>query len=114
MAKASKRPLKRIPTFRSEAEESRWYGMHQHDLDEYINMDDAEMSEAQTAGERGGMTEAISLRLPRRVLTELRRLAEQQDIKYQTLIKQWLTERLAQETAPPTTHRPPSRRARAA
>ena len=88
--------------------------MHQHDLEEYIDMSDAEMGEPETTGDRGGMTEAISLRLPRRVLTELRRLAEQQEIKYQTLIKQWLTERLAQESAPSTTHRPPNRRSRAA
>jgi predicted DNA-binding ribbon-helix-helix protein len=114
MAKESKRPLKRIPTFRSAAEEARWYGAHCHDLHEYIEMEDAKLVESQASGDRGGMTQAVSLRLPRQLLTGLRRVAEQQEITYQMLIKQWLTERLAQESAPSTARRPPSRRSRAA
>ncbi len=114
MAKESKRTLKRIPTFRSTAEEARWYGMHTHDLHEYMDMDDAELVEPRANGDRGGMTQAISLRLPQRLLTSLRRVAERQEISYQTLIKRWLTERLAQEHAPSTAHRAQSRRARAA
>lgn len=114
MAKESKRTLKRIPAFRSEAEEARWYGVHRDDLHEYINMDDAELVEPKANGDRSGMTQAISLRLPQRLLTGLRRVAEQQEISYQMLIKQWLTERLAQESAPSITRRPQSRRSRAA
>ena len=114
MAKESKHTLKRIPTFRSAAEEAQWYGAHTHDLHEYMDMDDAELVEPQASEDRGGMTQVISLRLPQRLLTGLRRVAEQQEISYQTLIKQWLTERLAQEGAPLTTRRPPSRRSRAA
>lgn len=114
MAKESKRTLKRIPTFRSEAEEARWYGAHRDDLHEYLDMDDAELVEPKANGDRGDMTQAISLRLPQRLLTGLRRVAEQQEITYQMLIKQWLTERLAQESTSSTARRPQSRRSRAA
>ena len=114
MAKESKRHLKRIPTFHSEAEEARWYGAHREVLHEYIDMDDAELVDSKTTEDRGGMTQAISLRLPQRLLTGLRRVAEQQEVTYQTLIKHWLTERLAQENTPVINRRPPSRRSRAA
>ena len=114
MAKESKRTLKRIPAFRSEAEEARWYGAHGDDLHEYMDMDDAELVEPKANGDRGDMTQAISLRLPQRLLTGLRRVAEQRETSYQMLIKQWLTERLAQESAPSITRRPQSRRSRAA
>lgn len=114
MAKNSRRSLKRIPAFRSAAEEAQWYGAHRHDLHEYLDMEDAELIEAQTGGDRGSMTQAISLRLPQRLLTGLRRIAEQQEVSYQKLIRQWLTERLAQESTQSTARRPQGRKARAA
>lgn len=79
MAKESKRALKRIPTFRSTVEEARWYEVHTHDLHEYMDMDDAELVEPQTIGDRGGITQTIPFRLPQRLLTGLRRVAEQLD-----------------------------------
>lgn len=75
-------------------------------------MDDAELAES--TANRGEMTQAISLRLPQRLLIGLRRAAEQQEITYQTLIKHWLTERLTQENASVTPRRSPNRRSRAA
>lgn len=48
-----------------------------HDFHEYLNMEDAERVKAQASGDRGNMTQAISLRLPQRLLTGLRRVAEQ-------------------------------------
>jgi len=114
MAKESKRSLKRIPAFRSEAEEAGWYDAHRDDLHEYIDMDDAELVETKTDGGRGALTQVVTLRLPQRLLTGLRRVAEQQEISYQRLIKQWLTERLAQESTPAIARRPHSRRSRAA
>ena len=114
MARTSKRTLKRIPAFRSESEEAQWYAVHRDELHTYIDMDDAELIEPQTTSDRGGMTQAVSLRLPRRLFIGLRRVAEQHEMSYQRLIKQWLAERLAQETPLSTTRRPPSRRSRAA
>jgi predicted DNA binding CopG/RHH family protein len=114
VAKGSKRTLKPIPTFRSQDEEARWYGAHRTGLHEYVDMDDAEVVEPQPTTDHGGMTQAISLRLPRRLLTGLRRVAEQQEISYQTLIRRWLAERLAQETTTSDSRRPSGRRSRVA
>ena len=68
--------------------------------------------EPQPTTDRGGMTQAISLRLPQRLLTGLRRVAEQQEISYQALIRRWLAERMAQETTASDSRRPPGRRSR--
>jgi predicted HicB family RNase H-like nuclease len=114
MAKGSKPTLKRIPSFRSKDEEARWYEAHRHDLHEYLDMEDAEVVEPQPTVDRSGMTEAISLRLPRRLLTGIRRVAEQQEVSYQTLIKRWLTERLAQESVVSYSRPASARRSRAA
>jgi predicted DNA binding CopG/RHH family protein len=114
MAKGSKRTLKRIPAFRSEDEEARWYGVHRDNLHEYVDMDDAELVEPQPTADRGGMTEAITLRLPQRLLTGLRRVAEQQEVSYQILIRRWLAERLAEETAASDSRHSSRRRPRVA
>ena len=114
MAKGSKRALKPIPVFRSQDEEARWYGAHRADLHEYVDRDDAEVVEPQPTTNYGGMTQAISLRLPQRLLTGLRRVAEQQETSYQALIRRWLTERLAQETTASDSRRPSGRRSRVA
>lgn len=114
MAKASKRPLKYVPAFRSEDEEARWYADHREDLHEYIDMEDAELVEPDSMADRGGMTQTISLRLPRRLLSGLRREAERQEVSYQVLIKRWLTERLAQATEAAATRRSSGRRSRVA
>lgn len=39
-------------------------------------------------------TQSISLRLPREVLNEIRIVADERDVPYQSLIKIWLIERL--------------------
>lgn len=39
-------------------------------------------------------TQAISIRLPRDVLNQIRIIADEQDIPYQSLIKIWLVDRL--------------------
>ena len=39
-------------------------------------------------------TQSISIRLPRDVLNQIRILADQQDVPYQSLIKMWLVDRL--------------------
>lgn len=41
-------------------------------------------------------TQAISIRLPRDVLNQIKIMADDQDIPYQSLIKIWLVERLKQ------------------
>jgi len=105
MAKRSKAILKKIPVFRSEGEEARWYDAHREDLHKYVNMDDAEVVEPQPTDDRSGMTQMLSVRLPRRLLMGLRREAERREVSYQSLIKRWLAERLAQETTVSATRR---------
>lgn len=39
-------------------------------------------------------TQSISIRLPRKVLDQIRILADERDVPYQTLIKMWLVDRL--------------------
>jgi predicted DNA binding CopG/RHH family protein len=39
-------------------------------------------------------TQSISLRLPREVLNQIRILADERDVPYQSLIKMWLVDRL--------------------
>ncbi|HEX5037884.1 MAG TPA: CopG family antitoxin [bacterium] len=39
-------------------------------------------------------TQSISLRLPRDVLNEIRIVADERDVPYQSLIKMWVVERL--------------------
>jgi predicted DNA binding CopG/RHH family protein len=98
MARGSKPSLKSIPVFRSEEEEAEWFNAHRDDLHEYVDMDDAEIVEPNVKADRGNMTQAVALRLPRRLVNGLRREAERREMSYQSLIKQWLSERLTQET----------------
>lgn len=44
--------------------------------------------------------QAISLRLPVPLLTQIRRIAAHMDIAYQALIKVWLSEKARQESQP--------------
>ena len=39
-------------------------------------------------------TQSISIRLPREVLYKIKRIANEQDVPYQSLIKLWLIEKL--------------------
>ena len=114
MAQRSKPTRKQVPQFRSEKEEARWYSDHREDLHEYLDMDAAEVVDPEPAFDRGGMTQPISLRLPQRLLADLRRIAEQYEISYQLLIQRWLSERLRQETLQAATSHPRKRRTKAA
>ena len=40
------------------------------------------------------LTQSISLRLPREILNQIRILADERDVPYQSLIKMWLVDRL--------------------
>ena len=89
-----RRELKQAPRFSSEAEERAYW--EEHDL-----VDHADWSEAKVAvfPNLKPSTETISLRLPLGLLAELKRLANQRDIPYQSLLKVFLAERLAGERA---------------
>jgi predicted DNA binding CopG/RHH family protein len=82
------------PRFETEAEERAFW--EQNDTADYVNW---------AAGEQVRLpnlkpsTATISLRLPESMLEELKVLANQRDVPYQSLLKVFLAERLAAERA---------------
>ena len=86
------RPRKRIPNFKSEAEEREfWLGQ---DSSDYLDWSKAKPMVL--AKLRPSMS-TISLRLPDFMLEELKLLAHQHDVPYQSLLKVFLAERLQAE-----------------
>ena len=84
--------VKAIPKFRSEAEEQEFWATH--DTTEYFDW-----SKARSVGfpKLKPSTTPISMRLPETLLTELKRLANEQDVPYQSLMKVYLADRVAFE-----------------
>jgi len=88
----SKPALRNIPTFKSEDEEFEFWATA--DSTEYVDW-----SKARTArfpNLRPSST-AISVRLPNTLLTELRLLANERDVPYQSLLKVYLADGVARE-----------------
>jgi predicted DNA binding CopG/RHH family protein len=83
---------KAIPRFRSEAEEREFW--ENHDTTEYVDWSAAEPAAFPNLK---SSTETISLRLPVGMLTDLKTLANQRDVPYQSLLKIFLAERIARE-----------------
>ncbi len=83
---------KKIPEFKTEAEErSFWL---KHDSSEYVDWSDAKevlMPNLKPS------TRTISLRLPEPMLEELKVLANKRDVPYQSLLKMFLSERIDAE-----------------
>lgn len=99
----SKKRLKPIPRFQSDAEEREFWATH--DLTDY-----ADWSKARPAvfPDLHPSTETISLRLPAPLLADLKALANERDVPYQSLLKILLAEqvRRAQATASGVTPAP--------
>ena len=85
---------KPVPEFKSEAEERAFW--EKHDTADYFDW-----SRAEVVGfpNLKLSTATISLRLPAQLLTELKRLANKRDVPYQSLLKVYLAERIAAESA---------------
>jgi predicted DNA binding CopG/RHH family protein len=88
----SRRALKKIPTFKSEAEERAFWA--HADSTEYIAWEKA--TSTRFPNLRPTST-AISVRLPETLLTELKLLANEQDVPYQSLLKVYLADRVKAE-----------------
>jgi predicted DNA binding CopG/RHH family protein len=123
------RKLKPIPRFPDEAAEREFWASH--DVTDYF---DVARSVRVVLPELKPSTETISLRLPARLLADLKVLANRMDVPYQSLLKVYLDERVALElrrgltgkelaglvrepeapygAAPPGTHRPKGGRRR--
>ena len=87
-----KRALKNIPTFRTEDEERDFWATH--DSTEYVDWSKARVMRFPHL--RPSST-AISVRLPDTLLTELKLLANERDVPYQSLLKVYLADRVETE-----------------
>ncbi len=86
MTKIKRKP---IPDFRSEAEESAFWELH--DSGDYVDWSKAER--VRFANLKPS-TKAISLRLPVDLLERIKIAANKRDVPYQSLIKVWLSEKI--------------------
>jgi len=86
--------LKPVPRFKSEAEERAFWEVH--DTADYLDWNRAKVG---IFPNLKPSTETISLRLPSHLLAELKTLANKRDVPYQSLLKVFLAERVAQELA---------------
>jgi predicted DNA binding CopG/RHH family protein len=78
---------KKIPEFKSEAEERAFW--ESHDSSEYIDWDKAHVAAFPNLKLS---TKTISLRLPEGLLDRIKIEANKRDVPYQSLIKTWLSE----------------------
>ena len=81
--------LKRVPAFKSEAAERRFW--QTHDTTDYF---DAAKSVRAVFPNLKPSTRTISLRLPVHLLEGIKAAANSRDVPYQSLIKVWLLEKL--------------------
>ncbi len=88
-AKPSKEP---IPRFSHESDERRFWA--EHDTTDYFNRGKAARPSFPNLKPS---TTSISFRLPLSMLDELKALANEKDLPYQSLMKVYLAERLARE-----------------
>jgi predicted DNA binding CopG/RHH family protein len=87
-----KKRLKAIPTFDNEAQEQEFWSAH--DSTAYVDWSQAQRL---TFGQLKPSTQTISIRLPAALLEDLKWLANKRDVPYQSLLKIFLAERVAQE-----------------
>lgn len=84
--------LKKVPKFRSEAEERAFW--ESHDTADYFDLSKAQRARFPNLKLS---TTAISLRLPQGTLDRIKIAANKRDVPYQSLIKVWLEEKLDAE-----------------
>jgi predicted DNA binding CopG/RHH family protein len=88
-----KKPLKRIPEFKDESHERAFWESPDNDSTDYVDWSKAKLA---TFPRLKPSTETISLRMPEDVLNSIRDHARRIDIPYQSLIKLWCVERVAE------------------
>jgi predicted DNA binding CopG/RHH family protein len=81
--------LKKIPKFKSEAQERHFW--ETHDSTDYVNWSNAERVRLPNLKPS---TQTISLRLPTPLLERIKIEANKRDVPYQSLIKMWLKEKV--------------------
>ena len=81
--------LERVPDFKSEAEERKFW--ETHDSSDYVDWSKAERVRFPNLKPS---TTAISIRLPSALLEQIKIAANKRDVPYQSLIKMWLAEKV--------------------
>jgi predicted DNA binding CopG/RHH family protein len=92
MPKARARQRKPIPSFRSEGEERTFW--ETHDTADYVDWSQGRIVRLPNLRPS---TTTISLRLPAPLLADLKALANKRDVPYQSLLKVFVAERVAEE-----------------
>ena len=89
-----KKKIKPVPKFRNEQDEREFWTTH--DTTDYF---DFSKNRVEIEFDRSieAPVKSISLRLPREMLNQLKVLANKKDIPYQSLIKVYLAEKIAEE-----------------
>ena len=88
----AKKGLKRIPKFESEAEERRFWATA--DATDYVDWRGARRVKLPNLHPT---TRTISIRLPETMIEQLKVLANKRDVPYQSLLKLYVAEKLADE-----------------
>ena len=96
-----KKRLKPIPHFQTEEEEREFWA--RHDTMDYIDWSKAKRA---VFPNLRPSTETISLRLPAPLLADLKTLANERDVPYQSLLKVFLAEQVRQEQSAAGQHNP--------
>lgn len=104
-----RKQLKRIPKFASEAEERAFWESPKNDSTEYVDWSKAKLT---TLPKLSPSTETISLRMPEDVLNSIRIYARKLDVPYQSLIKLWCAEGVAEIAGHPVASRRTARQTR--
>ena len=77
-----------IPPFACEHDEAKYWTAHRLD---------AKLMELSTAGADQSESTTITLRIDPRMLSRIKRLARSRYLNYQSMMKQWLSERMESE-----------------
>ena len=90
-----KKKIKPMPKFKNEREEREFWTTH--DTTDYFDFSESNRVEIEFDPGIEAPVKSISLRLPRDMLNQLKVLANKKDIPYQSLIKVYLSEKIAEE-----------------
>jgi predicted DNA binding CopG/RHH family protein len=90
-----KKKIRSAPRFKNEQDEREFW--HTHDTTDYFDFAKTNRVEIEFDPGVEAPVKSISIRLPREMLNELKVLANKKDIPYQSLIKVYLAEKIAEE-----------------
>ena len=90
-----KKKIKPVPKFKNEQDEREFWSTH--DTTDYFEFSKSSRVEIEFDPGIEAPVKSISLRLPREMLNQLKVIANKKDIPYQSLIKVYLAEKIAEE-----------------